>query len=420
MQINYQALGSGAGVKQFQRRPGQLRRQRRRDDRRGDRGGQGRRRAAADDGGQHRARVQPARRRRASSSSRAKPTSGSSSARSRSGTTRRSPSANPGVTLPDTKITVVTRSDGSGTTFVFTTHLSAISDAWKSGPGAGKSVNFPVGVGGKGNPGVTALIKQTPGAIGYVEYGYAKQTQMPMATLREQERQVREGRSDEPDRPRWRASSCRPTCAPGSRIPAGATAYPIVTYTWLLCYKKYDDREDRRRAQGGHPLRPDATGRSSASSSATSRCPPNVGHRGLEGARTDLLMSRSDGRRSRASSFQSDAHAARSSGAPPDCDISRPPSTARGRRRSRVPRAAPLAVAWVTVAPRRSTSSASIARQALPAMQRYGAAFLVGTDVGRRTSAQFGILPAIVGHAVQLDPRARHRHACSASRSRSS
>ncbi len=91
--------------------------------------------------------------------------------------------ANPGAKLPDTKITVVTRSDGSGTTYVFTSHLSAISDAWKSGPGAGKTVNFPVGVAGKGNPGVTALIKQTPGAIGYVEYGYAKQTGMPMAVL---------------------------------------------------------------------------------------------------------------------------------------------------------------------------------------------------------------------------------------------
>src|SRR5277367_6944531 len=91
--------------------------------------------------------------------------------------------ANPGVTLPDTKITVVSRSDGSGTTFVFTSHLSAISPDWLKGPGAGKAVSFPVGVAGKGNPGVTALIKQTPGAIGYVEYGYAKQTGMPMAEL---------------------------------------------------------------------------------------------------------------------------------------------------------------------------------------------------------------------------------------------
>jgi phosphate transport system substrate-binding protein len=91
--------------------------------------------------------------------------------------------ANPGVTLPDTKIQPVVRSDGSGTTFVFTSHLSAISDAWKSGPGAGKSVNFPSAVAGKGNPGVAALIKETPGAIGYVEFGYAMQTHMPMAML---------------------------------------------------------------------------------------------------------------------------------------------------------------------------------------------------------------------------------------------
>ena len=101
--------------------------------------------------------------------------------------------ANPGATLPSTPITVVTRSDGSGTTFVFTTHLSAISPEWKAGPGAGKSVNFPVGVAGKGNPGVTALIKQTPGAIGYVEYGYAKQTEHADGGAGEQERQVRQG-----------------------------------------------------------------------------------------------------------------------------------------------------------------------------------------------------------------------------------
>jgi phosphate transport system substrate-binding protein len=75
-------------------------------------------------------------------------------------------SANPGVRLPALKITPVRRSDGSGTTFVFTQHLSAISDAWKSGPGTGKSVNFPAGVGSKGNPGVTATIKQTPGRSG--------------------------------------------------------------------------------------------------------------------------------------------------------------------------------------------------------------------------------------------------------------
>jgi phosphate transport system substrate-binding protein len=149
-------------------------------------------------------------------------------------------SANPGAKLPDMKITPVTRSDGSGTTFVFTQHLSAISDAWKNGPGTGKSVNFPVGVGGKGNPGVTALIKQTPGAIGYVEYGYAKQTQMPMASL-----QNKSGAYVKVDAASQKAALASVELPGDLRAwipdPAAATAYPIVTYTWLLCYKKYPD-----------------------------------------------------------------------------------------------------------------------------------------------------------------------------------
>jgi phosphate transport system substrate-binding protein len=148
--------------------------------------------------------------------------------------------ANPGATLPSTPITVVSRSDGSGTTFVFTTHLSAISPAWKAGPGAGKSVNFPVGVAGKGNPGVTALIKQTPGAIGYVEYGYAKQTAMPMATL-----ENHDGKFVKADLESGKNSLATVQLPPDLRAwipdPAGDNAYPIVTYTWLLCYKKYDD-----------------------------------------------------------------------------------------------------------------------------------------------------------------------------------
>jgi phosphate transport system substrate-binding protein len=147
---------------------------------------------------------------------------------------------NPGVKLPDTKITVVTRSDGSGTTFVFTSHLSAISEDWKKGPGAGKSVNFPVGVAGKGNPGVTALIKQTPGAIGYVEYGYAKQTGMPMAVL-----ENKSGKFVKADLETGKNALASVQLPPNLRAwisdPAGPDAYPIVTYTWLLCYKKYDD-----------------------------------------------------------------------------------------------------------------------------------------------------------------------------------
>ena len=91
--------------------------------------------------------------------------------------------ANPGVTMPDLPITVAYRADGSGTTFNFTSHLAAISPDFKASPGAGKQVKFPVGVGGKGNDGVAALIKQTPGTIGYVEYGYAQHSNLPMATL---------------------------------------------------------------------------------------------------------------------------------------------------------------------------------------------------------------------------------------------
>jgi len=158
-------------------------------------------------------------------------------------------SANPGAALPDLKITPVTRSDGSGTTFVFTQHLSAISDEWKNGPGMGKSVNFPVGVGGKGNPGVTALIKQTPGAIGYVEYGYAKQTQMPAAVL-----ENKSGKYVKADEGSQKAALANVALPADLRAwipdPTAPTAYPIVTYTWLLAYRKYADATLRDALKG--------------------------------------------------------------------------------------------------------------------------------------------------------------------------
>jgi len=148
--------------------------------------------------------------------------------------------SNPGVNLPSTKITVVSRSDGSGTTFVFTTHLSAISEAWKNGPGAGTTVDFPVGVGGKGNPGVTALVKETPGAIGYVEYAYAKQNRLPMAAL-----ENKSGNYIAPSLQAGQEALASVKLPPNLRAwlpqPPGAKAYPIVTYTWMLLHKKYDD-----------------------------------------------------------------------------------------------------------------------------------------------------------------------------------
>ena len=93
-------------------------------------------------------------------------------------------SFNPGVKLPNLPITVVHRSDGSGTTFLFTSYLSLEAPHWASGPGANDLVNWPVGIGGKGNDGVAAFVKQTPGAIGYVEYAYAKQNHMTYALMK--------------------------------------------------------------------------------------------------------------------------------------------------------------------------------------------------------------------------------------------
>jgi phosphate transport system substrate-binding protein len=148
--------------------------------------------------------------------------------------------SNPEEKLPDLTITVVTKSDGSGTTFVFTTHLSAISDAWKKGPGVGTSVNFPVGVAAKGTMGVAALIKRTPGAIGYVEYGYASHAGLPMADL-----ENRAGKFIKPDL-RSGANALASLKLPANLRawlpdPPGEDAYPIVTYSWLLCRKKYAD-----------------------------------------------------------------------------------------------------------------------------------------------------------------------------------
>ena len=105
--------------------------------------------------------------------------------------------ANPGVTLPDLDITVVRRADASGTTFVFTTHLSTINEEWKQGPGVGTTVNWPKSdkfVASPKNDGVSATIKQTPGAIGYLEYAFAKFAKVEIAAAAEQGRPVRERR----------------------------------------------------------------------------------------------------------------------------------------------------------------------------------------------------------------------------------
>jgi phosphate transport system substrate-binding protein len=148
--------------------------------------------------------------------------------------------ANPDVPLPDRAINVAYRSDGSGTTFVFTQHLSAISPEFDEEVGFDKSVTFPVGVGGKGNEGVTALIKQTPGTIGYVEFGYAEQNKLPVALL-----ENKSGNFVAPTPESGAAALASVELPENLRVwpvdPEAPEAYPITTFSWLLLYKKYDD-----------------------------------------------------------------------------------------------------------------------------------------------------------------------------------
>ena len=143
---------------------------------------------------------------------------------------------NPGLSLPDVAITVVHRSDGSGTTSIFTTYLVAVSPSWKSTVGAGKSVSWPIGIGGKGNDGVAAMISQTKGSIGYIELVYAVQSSMPFASLKNAS-----GTFVTP-------SLASSAAAAAVSLPddlrtlivngPGPDAYPIGAFTWLLVYKK--------------------------------------------------------------------------------------------------------------------------------------------------------------------------------------
>jgi phosphate transport system substrate-binding protein len=149
---------------------------------------------------------------------------------------------NPGVNLPDIPINVAFRSDGSGTTFVFTKHLAAISADFADEVGSDKSVTWPVGAGGKGNEGVTALVKQTPGTIGYVEYGYAANNGLSMASL-----QNKTGNFVKPTEQSGASTLSHVEFPENLRVwpedPSGGEDYPIATFTWLLLYKKYSDAD---------------------------------------------------------------------------------------------------------------------------------------------------------------------------------
>jgi phosphate transport system substrate-binding protein len=147
---------------------------------------------------------------------------------------------NPDAKLPATPVTVVSRADGSGTTAVFTSYIAAISPEFATKVGSGKQVTWPVGVSGKGNDGVTALIKQTPGAIGYVEYGYAANNKLTMASL-----QNKSGNFVAPTIESGAATLASVALPANFRAfitdPEGAYDYPIATFTWLLVKKTYTD-----------------------------------------------------------------------------------------------------------------------------------------------------------------------------------
>jgi phosphate transport system substrate-binding protein len=149
---------------------------------------------------------------------------------------------NAGLKLPDAAITVVHRSDGSGTTGVFTDYLAKVSPAWKSGVGAAKSVKWPVGLGGKGNEGVTGTVKSTPGALGYVELAYAKQNKLPMAAIKNAD-----GAFVTASIETTSEAAAGVTLPPDFRVSItdakGKNAYPISSFTYLLVYKEQADAQ---------------------------------------------------------------------------------------------------------------------------------------------------------------------------------
>jgi phosphate transport system substrate-binding protein len=151
--------------------------------------------------------------------------------------------ANPGMNLPDTDITVVRRADSSGTTFVFTSHLAAISEDWKQSMGSGTTVNWPKSdkfVASPKNDGVSATIKQTPGSIGYLEYAFAKFAKLEMAQLQNKARQY-VGPGTEGGPTALGSVSLPADLRAWVTDPDAPKAYPITTYTWMLFYKENKD-----------------------------------------------------------------------------------------------------------------------------------------------------------------------------------
>lgn len=148
--------------------------------------------------------------------------------------------ANPGVKLPDRDIAVVRRADGSGTSFIFTNYLSKVSEEWKTKVGEGTAVQWPVGLGGKGNEGVSAFVQRLEGAIGYVEYAYAKQNKLTFAQL-----QNADGKYVTPTEESFKAAAAGADWTKNSFYEIltnqpGANAWPVTGATFILFYKEQD------------------------------------------------------------------------------------------------------------------------------------------------------------------------------------
>jgi phosphate transport system substrate-binding protein len=158
-------------------------------------------------------------------------------------------SLNPGVRLPNLPITVVHRSDGSGTSFVFTSYLTIKNGTWASKVGANDAVEWPVGQGGKGNDGVSAFVRQTAGSIGYVEYAYAKQNKLTFTQM-----QTHDGSFVEPVAGNFAAAAAKADWAhtPGGSFymlildKPGANSWPITAATFILVYKQQQNPEKGR------------------------------------------------------------------------------------------------------------------------------------------------------------------------------
>ena len=146
---------------------------------------------------------------------------------------------NPGVALPDAPIAVVRRADGSGTTFIFTNYLSKVNAEWKDKAGEGTAVNWPTGAGGKGNEGVSAFVQRLPNSIGYVEYSYAKQNKMSHVMMRNQA-----GNFVGPDEDTFKAAAAGADWSKSFyqilTEQAGKDAWPLTGATYVLMYKSQD------------------------------------------------------------------------------------------------------------------------------------------------------------------------------------